>query len=782
MKTLFLILLILIYSEVLANSSVSSNQSNGDSPNGYEKLYDELINLEPDPAKYVPIQNFSFKRDVAQFTLNEGDLFFCKPVQDRICAAVFIGDGAFRFTPPTKIEKDQLYRFFEKDTLEERFKFLFIMFADSTYEQFQHIFSFKQKNESRVIREDLDYALEYMGKKKEKAFNYEIVKALIDNERNDLFYAHFSYDKIYPMFFEINPFETEEVRFMRRSEGESVTHTREVISQFHRQDDYKRGVDLTSDKPDLLDILSYKLDCRIENNLDFSSEAKIRFRSGKDNQRWIYFWLYSELEIDSLFWNKEKVPYFKGKEGSILWIECPLVFNMNDTATISVYYHGDIIKRDIDWIYLKSTIFWYPRHALRDDANFEVTFQTPLKYQFASSGMQQSADTTDDIVTSNWISKHPVRSASFNIGVFKTFTLKRDTLPSVTIFMSEAAHDYMQRSQRLYFSRNMDKDVAIDIIKSMDFFNKVFGEYPIQEFYITEIPYYHGQAFPGLIHLSWLTFYQKWADEGYNQIFRAHEVAHQWWGIGVDFKTYHDQWISEGFAQFAGLWYMQQKVKDEEKYYDILKEWGKEIINNRKYLFGSGQQAGPIWMGYRTYSRSTEGDYDLIIYKKGAWVLHMLRMMLMDLKTKSDSTFISMMREFYNTYLYKAASTEDFQKMVEKYFNQDMQWFFDQWIYNVDIPTYKYSYKVEKRPKGKYSLKLKVRQEEVPENFQMPVPIKIEFDKENYRMETVLVKGTQSEFEFSDLDRKPKKIIFNDMEGVLCKTDKEGWKEGKSRK
>ena len=341
--------------------------------------------------------------------------------------------------------------------------------------------------------------------------------------------------------------------------------------------------------------------------------------------------------------------------------------------------------------------------------------------------------------------------------------------------MAKAAHDYLRQTEQIVFPRNMDEDVAVDVAKSMSFFKKVFGDYPVKRFYATEIPYVHGQAFPGLIHLSWMTFLNK-SKDGTNQIFRAHEVAHQWWGIGVDFKTYHDLWMSEGFSHFSGLWYMQNRLEDQKRYYQILEDWGKEIRDNRKYLFTSGQEAGPIWLGKRTFSSSTKGDYDLIIYKKSAWVLHMLRTMLMDLETRSDSSFVAMMREFYQSYLYKSASTEDFRKMVEKYLDQDMQWFFDQWIYNVDIPTYKFSYRIDEASGGRYSLKLRVRQEDVSEDFQMPILLKIEFGKDKERFERLLVTGKQSDFEFLDLDKKPKDIEFNALESVLCKVDKEGWK------
>ncbi len=93
----------------------------------------------------------------------------------------------------------------------------------------------------------------------------------------------------------------------------------------------------------------------------------------------------------------------------------------------------------------------------------------------------------------------------------------------------------------------------------------------------------------------------------------------------------------------------------------------------------------------------------------------------------------------------------------------------------MDIPTYKYSYKIDELTNGKYSLKLRVRQEDVPENFRMIVPVKIEYDDENYQMERLVIEGVQSEFGFTDLEDEPDEIIFNAMEGVLCKVDKEGW-------
>ena len=348
-----------------------------------------------------------------------------------------------------------------------------------------------------------------------------------------------------------------------------------------------------------------------------------------------------------------------------------------------------------------------------------------------------------------------------------------ERIPPVTVLIAKSYPMFLE--ERIIALKGAEEIVGYDIANSMGFFQQMFGRSPIDAFYATEIPGFHGEAFPGLIHLSWATF-QSMDTRGYNEIFRAHEVAHQWWGIGVDFKTYHDQWISEGFAQYSGIWYMQLILQDNEKFFRILTEWRDQIMKNRNFLFGSGREAGPIWLGYRTSSSSNRGDYDLIIYKKGAWVLHMLRNMLIDLKTMNEDRFTNLIRDFYTTYRDKNASTQDFQKMVEKHVGMDMEWFFKQWVYGTDIPTYKFAYKSEKTSEGKYKVTCQVEQLDVADDFQMIVPLHIEFVEGQFVKVKIFVRGPLSNIELPLLPYKPKKIVFNDLESVLCKVKNVRWK------
>jgi aminopeptidase N len=301
----------------------------------------------------------------------------------------------------------------------------------------------------------------------------------------------------------------------------------------------------------------------------------------------------------------------------------------------------------------------------------------------------------------------------------------------------------------------------------MKLFTTMFGPPPADNFYATEIPAGHGEAFPGLIHLSMATF-DVTGTKGHNEVFRAHEVAHQWWGIGVDFATYRDQWLSEGFSEFAALWYLQTVRGDGKQYFEILDDWKADLLVR-------GDEAAPIGLGYRTRDGDNPGDYNLIVYEKGAWVLHMLRAMMIDLKTMNEDRFSGMMKDFYQTYRGKRASTDDFQRMVQKHTGQDMGWFFAQWVYHSAIPTYRVAYQVSDGADGKYVLRLRVRQEGVPDEFVAYMPVAIEMGKNEVVRIRMKVMGPTSEMEFPLLPTKPKSVKFNDLDGVLADVKTVGW-------
>ena len=139
-------------------------------------------------------------------------------------------------------------------------------------------------------------------------------------------------------------------------------------------------------------------------------------------------------------------------------------------------------------------------------------------------------------------------------------------------------------------------------------------------------------------------------------------------------------------------------------------------------------------MGYRlNNSRTGVSVTRDLIYPKGAYILHMVRMLMWDHRT-GDDRFKATMQDFVKTYSGRAATTEDFKAMVEKHMtpemnldgNHKMDWFFNEYVYGTQLPTYKFDYSFVKNSDGEVVFGLKLTQSNVDDQFLMLVPIYLE--------------------------------------------------------
>lgn len=750
--------------------------------NSYLEIYNKIMTSNK-PINYnvSKVDNLVMIRDVAKFVLNKGEMYLLPPITDQAIMAVYKGEGIFSFKPQSKIEQDQLFRFIEKREINDKIENILFIFFDKTLEELENKLNFSISYPVKDLSDIIENGLEYISHEDSKYIDNSVMKNLLDGSYNSLFYAYMEFEEIKPLIFKIDPYEIEEISLSRRAESSYLYNYSEVICQFDKQQDHNLARMGFKENKDNLNIDYYVINSTIDSDMDFTAQTEMKFMLNKPYQKWIDFNMYYDLEVDSIFWeNGNKAVFFKGEENPYLWVKLDSSTKTFTDYKLKLYYHGDLIIREGDWVNIKSSIGWYPKYGGRNlKAKFDLTFITPPEMEFVAVGDLHSVTNTDDSLISRWITKEPIRNASFNIGFFDNFEFKDPRVPPITVYISKYGHleiEHYLAERGILSGSDMEKEIGGDVANSVSFYQNVFGYAPVNKFYVTEIPGSHGEAFPGLIHLSWATF-QRTDESGWDEVFRAHEVAHQWWGIGVDFETYHDQWLSEGLATFAGLWYMQTVLKDNEKYFDLLERWKDSMLSNRQYLFSSGQESGPIWLGHRTQSSTTSGDYNLIIYKKGAWIFHMLRNMMLDMKTMNEDKFTNMMRDFYQSNLGKKVSTKDFQECVEKHMNQNMDWFFNQWVYFTDIPTYDFSYNVTKNSSGKYDLECKVYQSNVDNNFKMIIPIKLDFGDEKFARIKVLINKTVSEFSIPNLPLEPEDVIFNDLQSVLCEVDYDGWED-----
>jgi aminopeptidase N len=156
-----------------------------------------------------------------------------------------------------------------------------------------------------------------------------------------------------------------------------------------------------------------------------------------------------------------------------------------------------------------------------------------------------------------------------------------------------------------------------------------------------------------------------------------HELAHQWFGNAVTETTWDDAWLSEGFATFFTLLFIENAYGQEE-YLSGIKAARKTVYDYAKKDSGFSIVS----------NRSAEKDpvTSAITYQKGAWVLHMLRDII------GAEAFRQGIQSYYKRFMNANASTSDFIEEMEKVSHKNLKPFFTQWLSIADNPKLKGSW------------------------------------------------------------------------------------------
>ena len=462
-------------------------------------------------------------------------------------------------------------------------------------------------------------------------------------------------------------------------------------------------------------------------------------------------------------------------------VKLPRLVARGERFTLELAYEGKLVERlrSNQDFFLRDTLNWYPQHPDARRSSLRLTFRIPEKYQVASGGtlMEDRVEGKTRIV--RWVVEEPVHHMAFHYGRFDVSHIQIDGVPPIAL--------YANRNHLGFAPGNREKTIE-DLASSIRVYSDYFGPFPFASLVVTETPALGGQAFPGFLLLSYQTFGELHTGEA--ELFRSHETAHQWWGSAVDWESYRDQWLSEGFAQYAAALYVLVGQDDESQFRQMLEAWRLDVLGKvnvgqglglRHYGFrpqdileSDGSDSGPLVVGFRLNSTKTPRDYRLLVYEKGAYVLHMLRMMLTDFENddrdgNDDERFRQMMRRFANDHLDRLATTRTFEAAVTRAFDEPMDWFFDQWVYAVDMPTYRPDLAVVPTGDGDlpFALRGRITQEDVPEDFRMPVPIRVTFDDRPPMVHRVWVEAARVDVDLP-LPARPSEIEFNYLNAVLA--------------
>jgi aminopeptidase N len=257
-----------------------------------------------------------------------------------------------------------------------------------------------------------------------------------------------------------------------------------------------------------------------------------------------------------------------------------------------------------------------------------------------------------------------------------------------------------------------------------------------------------------------------------------HEISRQWWGSLVGFDGYRDQWMGEGFSNFSEGVFLRHTTTKMDEFRDFWQEQQSNLL--QKNTQGVRPvDAGPLTMRPpATNTKSAQDVYRVMIYSKGAMVLHMLEMMYWN-PTDLEETFKHSMQQFVTDYSGKEATTEDWKASMEKtlpkwldlHGDGKLDWFFDEYVYGTELPRYTISSDFAVGGDGKTSCHLKLTQSNVSKNFVMLIPLYLELtDGQVARYRNVVMHGDDTLDQTIDLGKLPqpaKAMLVNYNADVL---------------
>jgi hypothetical protein len=763
-------------------------------------------------AKGFSVENVVLRRDIGELRLKSGVVAFLPPVLGRVAMGVFVGQGSLHFAPTFSLEAAYFKTLTEEAAMDEEFDTAVLCFTDGTYEELKSAGFGTPSNSS--VEETLRAFRNHMRQRIESPqsmlqamlFNEDIpnleaeLAAELYNPHSAPSFAAYVHGRRYhDLRFLIAPRgalrhmpSPEEVGLINIDPGEKRDA---ILYLSHTNAEFQAQAASSKEDKRIVAAKHYRVETAIARNGRLTANAEVTFEALRDGDRVIDFGLLPSLRVTS-------VATADGKDGSFIqedrkqdgsfYALLPQPTVKGQSYSVRIAYEGNKVIADAGQgnYAVGARTSWYPSlNTFQDRATYDLTFKVPKQFTLIGVGKLVKEWREDDYAASQWVSETPLAVAGFNYGNFK----KKERRDDVTHYDLEAyatseVPDYLLgKSFGAMSPSAMADNAAVDAENSVRVYTHYFGELPYGRIAITQQPQFNfGQSWPTLVYLpvsAFLDSTQRWSLMGANafrfadfiQEVTPHEVAHQWWGHLVGWATYHDQWLSEGFADFSAGLFLEATEKKPDKAEQFW-ERGRKMILEKNEFGRSANDAGPLWMGFRLDTYKTGSAYRRLVYPKGGYILHMLRRLMWDPQTHDDD-FIALMHDFVKTNTDRNASSEDFVAAVNRHVKKSMDlegngradWFFREWVYGTEVPSYHLEYSLTPADQGKTLLTGKITQSGVSDSFVMPVPVYVEFDAWPQRIGSAAIRGNRTSNEFKVmLPKKPKRVFINASHDVLA--------------
>jgi len=784
-----------------AGAPAASAQTGPNSDPNYVALRNITLGSEA-----FSVTNLDLKRDAGRFRLNSGTVCFVPPVNGRVTGAIFAGEGTFQLNPPSEAERKNLKYLTKEDEFNEKFERLVLRFTDATYDEIKKASTTASGGCDAGVLKDSQNTTRHKIKNN---LELELLEEVLSPEPRGRFIA-FIHGKHYDdkELFEIDPDRnSNQVDFWTYDENKFGDWASFNFTEPHPKGTVGRTVR----------IEHHQLDTTLEKSGALSGKATTTFVSERNGLRVVPFSLFHTLRVQSVTADGQPLAFIQEdkNDDADFAVILPKPLAVGEKFSVTTTYSGkEAVSNEGGGNYFPiARDDWYPNGVgavFGEYATYDMTFHIPKGMKMAATGAQVSESNEGGQNVTVWKSETPQTVAGFSFGRFKVEEAKL-TKPEISIrsFANEESPNWVQSLQQAASGdlptqgSHVGPMVALGTMSTTSLNKKALAEGELAEQlysdYFGPSLFTHleltqqtacnfGQSWPGLVWIPICYYFDAtvrhqlgmdWGDRGYWKVVTPHEVAHQWWGHTVGFSSGRDQWMSEGFADMSASLYLSMIEKDPKKF---LTFWNdeRELLLERNAQGYRAIDVGPVTMGYRASSSRTGGGITRrLIYPKGAYILHMIRMMMFDRQT-GDKPFKEAMQDFVNTYRGKAATTEDFKAIIERHMTPDMDaegnhkmdWFFNEYVYGTQLPTYKLDHSFETGADGTIIMNLNVAQSGVDDKFRMVVPVYLELDDGKVvflgRMRAVGNSSSPAKVPLRGLKNKPRRALINYSDDVLA--------------
>jgi hypothetical protein len=727
---------------------------------------DGLFRLALDPARQFAVHNLTVAAEDLRLSVPQGSAFVAE-TPDGVTAVVVLGAGTMRFEPRPEAERGQVRLFCGREVLETPFTALF---ARVNPFQFEDLFTAGGLTPRAVDPAELGRAQAIFDAEVGKSFGLDLSDLSRDTwslvPTFGDFLAEIRTRRYGTLTYARSGNEAEDITLFDRERRRNIAvyasaRKLETLGRFYDEDELAD-----------YDVLDYDIEASFQPAREWiEARARVTLQVRAFALSTLTLRLHEALAVRGVVSEAHgRVMAIRVRGQNSLLVNLPEAVSRGSLVTLRVSYAGRIpqlppdrevlaqepvfgpetpvVRAEPRYVFSNRS-YWYPQGTVTDFATARLRLRVPSGYQSLASGSPSAAGPrierserpdAPDWVVSDFVAGQPLRYLSWLVTRLAPVAEAEVTLadaeargqaapgtngrraapegPGTPSGSSGVTYDGLDLAvianpRQVGRGRTLLPQVE-DILR---FYAALVRDVPYPSFTLAlvdnDVPGGHSPAYFALLYQPLPTTPFSWRNDpvyfdSFPQFFLAHELAHQFWGQAVGWQSYHDQWLSEGFAQYFAALYAERRG-GAAALADVLRRMRRTVFDN--------EGEGPIWLGYRLgHIRGDSRPFRAIVYNKSAMVLHMLRRLV------GDDAFFEGLRSLYWSSRFSKAGTEDVRRVFETAAGRPLDRFFERWVFGTALPRIAWRWAVADGGQV-----VAVRFEQAGEVFELPVAVTLAY-------------------------------------------------------